>query len=160
METQKQLFVKITLDTWNARVDAANKLIDSLSDEDLMKEVSPGRNCGIYLIGHLALVNDKMLPLLDFEKQQYAAFDDAFLNKPDKSMELPSAKEVRAMWKNSNAILSAHFAKLTPDQWFERHTSVSAEDFIKEPNRNKINVVLGRTNHMQYHVGQIALLKK
>ncbi len=156
----KQLIVKSVLDGWNSRVETANKLFDSLSDEDLQKEVSPGRNRGVYLMGHLALVNDKMLPLLNFGPEQYAHLDEAFLSKPDKSMDLPSVKEVRALWKNSNAKLTEHFNKLTPDEWFQKHTSVSAEDFVKEPHRNRLNVVLGRTNHLQYHVGQVALLKK
>jgi hypothetical protein len=43
--------------------------------------------------------------------------------------------------------------------WFERHTSVSEEDFLKEPHRNKLNVLLNRTNHQSYHFGQMILLQ-
>jgi hypothetical protein len=156
----KQLIVKSVLDAWNARIAAADKMFDSLSDEDLQKEVSPGRNRAIYLLGHLALVNDKMLPLLNFEEQHYAHLEDVFLNKPDKSVpDMPSAKEVRAIWKNVNSKLAGHFAALSADEWFQKHSSVSEEDFAKEPYRNRLNVVIGRTNHLQYHVGQVALLK-
>jgi hypothetical protein len=161
METQKQLIVKSVLDAWNSRIEAANKMFDSLSDEDLQKEVSPGRNRAIYLLGHLALVHDKMLPLLNFESQHYADLDDTFLNKPDKAVSnMPSAKEIRAVWKNVNSKLSEHFNKLSPDEWFQKHSSVSEEDFAKEPHRNRLNVVVGRTNHLQYHIGQVALIKK
>jgi hypothetical protein len=160
METQKQLIVKSVLDAWNSRIEAANKMFDSLSDEDLQKEVSPGRNRAIYLLGHLALVHDKMLPLLNFESQHYAHLEDAFLNKPDKSVEIPTAKEVRVIWKNVNSKLAEHFDKLSPDEWFQKHSSVSSEDFVKEPHRNRLNVVIGRTNHLQYHIGQVALIKK
>jgi hypothetical protein len=156
----KQLIVKSVLDAWNSRIETANKLVESFTDEDLQKEVSPGRNRGVYLLGHLALVHDKMLPLLNFEAQHYAHLDDAFLNKPDKSVELPSVKEVRAIWKNANSKLSEHFNKLSPEEWFQKHSAVSAEDFVKEPHRNRINVVMGRISHMQYHVGQMALIKK
>lgn len=161
METHKHLIVKSVLDAWNSRIEAANKMFDSLSDEDLQKEVAPGRNRAIYLLGHLALVHDKMLPLLNFEPQHYAHLDDTFLTKPDKSVpEIPAAKEVRAIWKNVNSKLATHFNKLSPDEWFQKHSSVSAEDFAKEPHRNRLNVVLGRTNHLQYHMGQVALIKK
>ena len=51
------------------------------------------------------------------------------------------------------------FEFLTTAQWFEKHTAVSEEDFTKEPHRNKLSVVLSRTNHLAYHVGQLALLK-
>jgi hypothetical protein len=159
METT-QLTVKSVLDAWNSRIEAANKLFDQLSDEDLQKEVAPGRNRGLYLLGHLALVHDKMLPLLNFEAQIYPHLDEAFLNKPDKAVsDIPSIKELRAIWNNVNSKLATHFASTSADGWFEKHSSVSAEDFAKEPHRNRLNVLVGRTNHMQYHIGQVALLK-
>jgi hypothetical protein len=161
METQKQLVVKSVLDAWNSRIEAANKMFDSLSDDDLQKEVSPGRNRAIYLLGHLTAVHDKMLPLLNFESQVYPHLDEPFLNKADKTVStLPPAKELRENWKNINSKLAAHFNRLSVDEWFQKHTSVSEEDFVKEPHRNRINVVVGRTNHLQYHIGQIALIKK
>jgi hypothetical protein len=156
-----QIMVKSVLDAWNSRIEGADKMFDSLSDEDLQKEVSPGRNRAIYLLGHLALVHDKMLPLLNFESQHYAHLEDAFLNKPDRSVpEMPSPKEARAIWKTANSRLAAHIAKLAVDDWFQKHSAVSAEDFAKEPHRNRLNVMIGRTNHLQYHIGQVALLKK
>ena len=41
---------------------------------------------------------------------------------------------------------------------FEKHTAVSEEDFSKEPHRNKLNIVISRTSHLQYHTGQLVLL--
>lgn len=160
MET-KQLVTKSVIDAWTSRVDAANKIFNSLSDEDLQKEVSPGRNRGIYLLGHLAGVHDKMLPLLNFGPQLYPHIEETFLNKPDRAVsEIPSAKELRAIWDAVNSKLASHFNSLTPDEWFHRHTSVSEADFAKEPHRNRLNVVIGRISHMQYHMGQVALIKK
>ncbi len=161
MEDQKKLIVKSVLDAWNSRIEAANKIFDSFTDEDLQKEVAPGRNRAIYLLGHLALVHDKMLPLLNFEPQHYAHLEDAFLNKPDKSVsEIPSAKDLRVIWKDVNSKLATHYANLSADEWFQKHSSVSAEDFVKEPHRNRLNIIIGRTNHLQYHMGQVALIKK
>src|SRR3954465_15611455 len=106
----KQIMVKSVLDAWNSRIEGADKIFDSLSDEDLQKEVSLGRNRAIYLLGHLALVHDKMLPLLNFEAQQYAHLEDSFLNKPDRAVsDIPSAKELRAIWKNINSKLATHY---------------------------------------------------
>ncbi len=161
MTNEKETAVKVVLDMWNGRIKDANALIDGLTDEQLMTEVAPGRNRGIYLLGHLTAVHDRMLPLLGFDKQQYPQLDEPFLTKPDKAVaEIPSAKELRAYWNNVNSKLTAHFSKLSTDEWFQKHTAVSAEDFAKEPHRNKLNVVLGRTNHMSSHVGQLVFLKK
>ena len=160
MENQKEIIVKSVLDLWNARIKEADSLFNELTDEQLLQEVAPGKNRGIYLLGHLAGVHDRMLPLLNFGEQLYPSLGDAFLFKPDKAVsEIPTAKDLRAQWNVINAKLSEHFNALKADEWFEKHTSVSAEDFAKEPHRNRLNVVLGRTSHLAYHVGQVALLK-
>jgi len=160
MTNEKQLAVKIVLDSWNSRIKEADSLFEGLTDEQLQKEISPKRNRGIYLLGHLTAVHDKMLPLLDFEQQLYPELSDIFLSKPDKSAaEMPSAKDLRLYWKNVNSKLAGHFNNLQAEEWFQKHTSVSAEDFFKEPHRNRLNVVLGRTSHLSYHVGQLKLLE-
>jgi len=160
MTDQKQLAVRSVLDSWNSRIKEANQLIDNLTDEQLQKEIAPGKNRGVYLLGHLTGVSDMMLPLLNFGTQKYPQLNDAFLTKPDKAVaDLPSVKDLRTYWKNSCAELDKHFSALKTDEWFERHTSVSPEDFAKEPHRNRLNVVVGRTTHLSYHVGQLALLK-
>jgi hypothetical protein len=160
MET-KQLIVKSVLDAWNSRLKSATKLFNALTDEDLQKEVAPGRNRGLYLLGHLAVVHDMMLPLLSLEPRQYAHLEDAFLIKPDKTVsDIPSVKELRVMWETVNSKLSVHFNHLNADDWFQKHSSVSSEDFVNEPHRNRLNVLIGRTNHLQYHMGQVALINK
>lgn len=158
---EQQMAVKLVLDAWNAQVQQTNKLLSALSDEQLQNEVAPGRNRGIYLLGHLALVNDKMMPLLNFGEQKFPQWSEAFLNKADREVEvLPTVAEVRKFWSDSCAELSKSFAGVGTNNWFERHTSVSAEDFVKEPHRNKLNVVIGRTGHLAYHLGQLNFLKK
>ncbi|MBA3665793.1 MAG: DinB family protein, partial [Bacteroidetes bacterium] len=91
----------------------------------------------------------------------YPHLENAFLNKADRSVtEIPTAKELRAIWETVNAKLATHLNGLGADEWFQKHSSVSQEDFVKEPHRNRLNVVIGRTNHLQYHMGQVALIKK
>lgn len=160
MSNEKQVMVKMVLDLWNSRIKTADEVFNGLTDEQLQKEIAPGRNRGVYLLGHLTAVHDRMLPLLNFEPVVYPHLAEPFLTKPDKEVkDIPSASELRKNWTDINAKLSAHFNKLQPDEWFQKHTSVSAEDFVKEPHRNRLNVVMGRTVHMQSHIGQLNLLK-
>jgi len=44
--------------------------------------------------------------------------------------------------------------------WRQRHTAVSEEDFAKDPSRNRFAVLLSRTNHLSYHLGQALLALK
>lgn len=156
----KEVMVKMVLDAWNKQVSDANKLFDSLSDEQMMREVAPGRNRGVYLLGHLAAVNDKMLPLLGFGAAKYPKIYEDFVTKADRAVaEIASASELRKLWTSSCEELSKHFKNETAESWFGKHTSASPEDFAKEPHRNKLNVVLGRTGHLQNHLGQLVFLK-
>lgn len=125
-----------------------------------MMEIAPGKNRVVYLLGHLVAVHDAMLSLLGLGERKYAHLDEAFLKSPDKAIEtIPSVAELRDAWSKTNETLVGHFSKLTPEEWLARHTAVSEEDFAKEPHRNRLNVLISRTNHLQYHTGQIALLK-
>jgi|ERR1035437_2401491 hypothetical protein len=156
-----QIMVKIALDAWNSQIKIADALLEKLSDEQLNHEVAPGRNRGIYLLGHLVAIHDRMLPLLGLGEQLYPQLDEPFLKNPDNAKTaMPSAKELRQFWKNINSTLTDHFNKMQPDEWFQKHNSVSAEDFAKEPHRNKLNVLLSRTNHLSNHLGQLVFLKK
>jgi hypothetical protein len=158
-ETQ-QLFIKMAVAAWDASTEQVNKLFDELSPEQLAAETAPGRNTGIYLLGHLTAVTDRMLPLLGFGERSYPELDKVFLISPDKSgLEMPPVEELKKYWKEVNAKLSAAIAKTTPGEWFEKHTSVSAEDFAKEPHRNKLNVLISRTYHQGTHYGQLIYLK-
>jgi hypothetical protein len=160
MENHTQLAAKIVFDLFTQQLGRSNKLIDGLTDEQLSHEVSPGRNSGIYLLGHLTAVHDAMLPLLGFGETLHPELVEVFLKNPDKSgLPKPSAAKVREYWNEVNGALIAKLTALTPEQWFERHTSVSEGDFQKEPHRNRLNIVAGRTTHLTYHIGQMALIK-
>jgi len=159
-QTTKELFIKMVVDGWNASTNQATKLFDMLSAEQLAGEIAPGRNTGIYLLGHLTAVTDRMIPLLGFGERSYPQLDKAFISSPDKSgHEMPSVEELKQYWKDVNAKLSAAIASTAPDEWFNKHTSVSAEDFAKEPHRNKLNILINRTNHQSTHYGQLIYLK-
>lgn len=152
--------IKMTLDRWYGSVASLDKLLSVLSDEQLLRETAPGKNRGIYLLGHLIAVHDDMLVLLALGEKKHPELTGPFLKQADKvATELPTVAELRSYWINQNILLREKFDQLTSEQWFEKHTAVSAEDFAKEPHRNKLNIIISRTSHLQYHTGQIALLK-
>jgi hypothetical protein len=161
MDDQQILIIKMILDSWNQQISKTGDLINNLSDEQLMQEVAPGRNRGIYLLGHLVAVHDRMLPLLNLSEQLYPELNEAFLEKPDRAITaLPAAAALRAHWKTVHAALAIHFESMRPEEWLLKHSAVSKEAFEKEPHRNRLNVILNRTNHLSYHYGQLAFLKK
>lgn len=156
----QDVFVKMAKDNWQSQIKAFNHTLSKLTDEQLAQDIAPGRNSGTYLLGHMASVHDLMLPLLRFESNPiYPELKPVFLEAADKTVpHTLSAAELRAKWKEISDKLQAHIDSVPADEWFTRHNNISEEDFAKEPHRNRLNVLIGRTNHLSYHGGQIALL--
>jgi len=159
--TEKELFVKMVVAAWDTQNKNADKLLDTLSDEQLSAEIAPGANRGIYLLGHLTAVSDGLLPLLGLGERLHPQLEEIFLKNPDKAgLEMPSVEELKKFWNEVNTNLASHFNQTSPDDWFAKHTAVTDEDFAAEPHRNKLNVLISRTNHQSYHLGQLSLLAK
>lgn len=157
--TQSNLLVKMILMAWDAQNTYLNKLISSLTDEQLSKETTPGKNTGVYLLGHLIAVSDGMMPLLGFGDRLFPEMEDMFVKNPDKSGQVfPSVAELRQRLDVVNTKLNSHFKSTDVHGWLSRHAVIAPEDFVKEPHRNKLNVVITRTGHMAYHIGQMRLL--
>jgi hypothetical protein len=155
------LLAAVALNSWKSAVERADRLFSALTEEQLMTEVAPGKNRLIYLWGHLTAVHDRMLPLLGFGERLHPEFDVLFLSNPDKTIpELPPVKEIKSAWNEVNGRLLTGFASLSPSEWLEKHTSVSEEEFAKDPLRNRFAVLLSRTNHLAFHLGQTALVPK
>lgn len=151
----------MALAAWESHTKRVNNLLDKLSDAQLTAQVAPGRNSGTYLLGHLTAVNDYMLPLFGLGERLYPDLEQVFINTPDGAVaDKHPAAELRTYWHNVSNTLTGHFNNMTAEDWFARHTSVSAEDFAREPHRNKLNVLLNRTNHQSYHLGQLAFLDR
>ena len=153
--------VTVALNNWDQSIKRTTETFNNLSDEELFHEIAPGKNRAVYLLGHLAAVHDRMLPLLGLGERQYPFLDEAFISNRDKAISnLPAVEELRSHWKKINEALSQQFRPMEAEEWLQRHTAVSEEDFAKEPHRNRLNVLLSRTSHLQYHLGQLVLLKK
>jgi hypothetical protein len=159
--SNEQIFVATTLKSWDVWIGRLGKLFDSLTDEQLQTEIAPGKNRPIYLLGHLIAVSDSMIPQLRLGDAAYPELREIFVAKADRAVEelLPAA-ELRQYWKDVNARLDGLFHQLTPAQWLERHSTVSEEDFAKEPHRNRLAILLSRTGHASYHLGQLMFLPK
>jgi uncharacterized damage-inducible protein DinB len=152
--------VAMVLNAWTSQTRAITGFFAKHSDEAYLQEVAPGRNRAIYLLGHLVASNDGLLPLLGFGERLYPQLEEIFLRSPDRMVaDLPSLAELKDYWTKVSDALSARFVTLSPAQWLERHTKVSAEDFVLDPKRNRLTVLLSRTSHMSYHLGQLTFLK-
>lgn len=160
-KTHHHLLTKTVVHSWETILNRASKAFDLFTDAEMSQEIAPGKNRVVYLLGHLTAVHDRMLPLLGLGDRLYPQLDELFITNPDNpAAKFPAVPELRSYWTRINQLLTERFRSLTPEEWLERHTAVSAEDFVKEPHRNRLSVLLSRTGHIAYHTGQLVLLKK
>jgi len=159
--TPEQSVVATAVQAWTMNIERADKLFSSMSDEQLLRELAPGKNRLVYLWGHLVAVHDAMLPLLGLGQRLHPELDAAFLTGADRAVaELPSAATLKRQWDEVNARLLAGFSTFSASDWAQKHTVVSEEDFAVNPLRNRLAILLSRTGHVAYHLGQAVLAPK
>lgn len=152
--------IRQLLKAWNAQNKNINTFFSKYEDDFYLNEIAPQRNRAVYVLGHLVAVNDGMLPLLGLGDILFPELQPLFIRTPDRTVaELPSVAVLKEQWARVIQTLDEHFAKMTPEEWLEKHTAVSEADFALDPLRNKLNVLISRTNHTSYHSGQLALMK-
>ena len=155
-----ELFVTTVVASWKQIVNRLDERFAPLDDEQLQNQVAPNKNRLFYLLGHLTVVHDRMLPLLGIGERLFPELDEAYLTNPDRTIADPlSAPELKKVWGEVNAAITSAVEKLSIDDWLKKHDAVSEEDFAKNPTRNRLAVFLSRTNHASFHAGQIALAK-
>jgi len=155
-----EVLVQMVLTSWNKYITQTDELVNHFSDEELLSEIAPGRNRGIYILGHLIAIHDKMLPLLGMGSEVNADLFEVFVTNPDSKRATAFAvKQLKERWSTQNELFANYFQRVKTDEWFDKHTQVSEEDFKKDPKRNRLNIVLTRIPHLTYHFGQLKLLK-
>ena len=157
----EESIVKSAVHAWKQQLERAGKSFSGLTEQQLRAEVAPGKNRLIYLWGHLTAVHDAMLPLLGLGPRLHPELDAIFVTGADKTAgELPAAAELERLWDEVNGTLLAGFGGFTASDWSQKHTAVSDEDFAANPLRNRLAILLSRTGHVAYHLGQAVLAPK
>jgi DinB superfamily len=160
MCTQEVSFTTAAVKAFKLNLDRTTKFFSSLTTDQLNSQIAPGKNRLIYLWGHLIAVNDAMLPLLGIGERLHPELDDIYLKSPDGAAASLPATDLNLAWTTVNEKLLAGLNNFTAAQWLERHTSVSEEDFAIDPTRNRFTILLSRTSHVAYHMGQAVLAPK
>ena len=159
--TTEEIVAATALNSWKILIGRADKFFSTLTDEQLQAEVAPGKNRLVYLWGHLIAVHDRMSPLFGIGEPLHPELDAPFLTEADnRSAESPSAADLKRSWDEVNGRLLTAFNGFSAADWAGPHTAVSAEAFAANPLRNRLSVLIARTTHIDYHLGQAVLAKK
>lgn len=135
-------------------------MLQSISDENFSTPLVPGGNSPSWLFGHLADTDDALLPLFGLGERIHPELAKVYHHERGSNQSGHLTKqELIEKWNAIIGQLDEHFKRMSESDWLQRHTAVSEEDFKKESQRNKLNVLLSRVTHKASHLGQIALQK-
>jgi hypothetical protein len=158
-EAEMEMLIQQTIAAWQLQNRKLNALLNKISSEELLTPVAPNRNRGIYLLGHLIAFNDMMLPLLGFGDRLYSELDDLFVCCADGYKDhYPPANTLKIYWYNVNETLTVKMNDLPISEWLAQATNDRLNGFEKNPLHNKFSILIGRTIHLSYHIGQLNLL--
>jgi uncharacterized damage-inducible protein DinB len=159
MENQqvKQVVGQV-INFWRENNKNITDFFNKHADEIYANPVAPGRNSGIYLLAHLVAVSDGLFKILGLGEKHYPELEKFIGESETKVGYQPNIADLKAKWTEINNKLEAEFANKTTDWWLDRHMNVSEADFELEPHRNKLNVLLSRASHENYHRGQLVFL--
>jgi len=158
--SNEELFAATAIKTWTTVISRLEKMVSSLSGEALQSEVAPGRNRVYYILGHLTVHHDLLLPMLGIGERLHPELDAFFISNPDRSLpDKYAGAELRQMFTEVNAKVTRGIQAMSPADLLKRHAAVSEEDFAREPLRNRLAVFEIRTSHAMYHAGQIRLVE-
>lgn len=153
--------IDICLLQWDAYNSRAQKILESINEESYHLAIVTDGNSPSWLMGHLANTDDMVLELFGIRKRIFPELATIYHHTRGSNQTGHLTKEELAeKWKTILDELDQAFKSMTESEWLGRHMAVTEEDFKKEPQRNKLNVMLSRVTHKASHLGQIAMQVK
>ena len=80
----RSAYTDTALRAWKLVITQLDQMFSSMNDEELRREVAPGRNRVFYLMGHLTAVHDRLLPMLSLGERLHPELDDDFVTNADR----------------------------------------------------------------------------
>ena len=71
--------IDIIIKSWATQQTHLRKTLDKISNEQLVKEVAPGKNTGLYLLGHIIAVNENMRTLFGLGELLFPKLEKVFI---------------------------------------------------------------------------------
>lgn len=140
-------------------VDWVNMYLHAIKDDELLIEIVPGRNHGVWILGHLIASDDDLSlyitkePILFPELQEFFK-QGSTLQEIEKYPPIP---DLREKWKKVCEKNENVFNQLTDEMLDEYHEMIKGDpeqDYFK----TKEVVLINWTFHQIHMAGQLALL--
>ena len=143
---------------YDVMVEWVNGVLSGLADEDFNLELAPGKNNGVWILGHLIVCDDDFSEYMGKDEILYPQYIELFgqhtkVQSPEK---YPSVKELRESWKKVCEKNVKVYKQITDEELKEDHALVknAEDDYFK----TKENIIMHWQLHEMYHAGQLAVI--
>jgi uncharacterized damage-inducible protein DinB len=132
--------------------------LDELSDEELRSDIIPGKNHGVWVLGHLVASDDTLSEYLGYGPQLFP--ETQVYAQGSKLMSVENCKPastLRDEWKQVCGKNEQVYQLLKDEELDQPHAIISGnpeDDYFK----TKQGVIINWTLHQVHHAGQLALL--
>jgi len=137
-----------------------SETLKSLTDEDLCKEIDPGKNHGVWILGHLFQSEDELSGYFGKGGYIFPEYESLFgqKNKTALPSSYPDVSFLRKQWETVKAKNDKILSELSDEEWNEPHALIEGNlenDYFKTKGGCIMNWIL----HQTYHIGQLVLLR-
>jgi hypothetical protein len=150
---------KMFYDQWKMVItDWVNGMLGKMSDDDFKIEISPGKNHGVFLLGHFIGSEDDLSVFLGKGDYMFPEYQKIFMGKVTllSPQEYPSVSEMKENWKKVCGKSEKIYLELTDEELNEPHAMI--KDPEKDYFKTKARVLMAWQLHQAYHAGQLAII--
>lgn len=144
---------------WKIYTNWINGHLSKLSDEQLKHTIAPGKNHGVWLLGHLIESEDDLCKYLGKGPMLFPQYEALFgQGSTLRSVEeYPPISQLRSEWQQILERNDTLLSQIKDEEWNEPHALLTPEqpdDFF----RTKGRCISIWQLHQMYHCGQLTVL--
>lgn len=146
------------LEQYIIMVEWVNNYIDSLSDSEFEMELSPGKNHGVWILGHLIASDDDFSVYMGKGELMYPDYSELFGqgSKLQKISTYPAVSKLREQWKEIFMKNKRIYENLKDEEFEDIPENMDGESLKYFTSKGKI--VMAWQLHQMYHGGQLSVL--
>lgn len=135
-----------------------NGCINSLDDDEFRMELSPGKNHGVWILGHLVVSEDDFSIFMGNGELLFPELVEFFAQKSklQPPENYPPVPELRGYWDAVCRKNREIYSQLADDELDMPHALLENDD--TDYFKTKKRVIMAWQFHQMYHAGQLAVL--
>ncbi|MEO8665859.1 MAG: DinB family protein [Ignavibacteria bacterium] len=154
----ENILVKKFLEQYIVMIEWVNLYINALTDKDFEMELSPGKNHGVWILGHMIASDDDFSLMMGKGELLFPEYQELFGqgSKLQPVKNYPAVEQLRKQWNDLFEKNKKIYEDLKDADFNQppENTTDANKDFFN----TKAKVIMAWQLHQMYHGGQLSVL--